>query len=311
MAEPRILVVNHPHSVVCGVHDLGLRIYNRLKEVSACGYAECGSVADYEAAVAKTAPSHVIVNHRDDLTPWTTTWSPPGVVTIAVAHNYEPGQPGPLVERLCAAGFDRVLMLEPDIPTDPRIIATVRPLPEWSDGHLRNHPPRIGSFGFAFPHKGFDLVAHEVATLDRATFMLHMPEAYFNGRQGQPVYGEAIFGACTEALTAHHAMHWTSEHLPPERVVQLLAANDVNCLLYHPGQPEAGLSSALDYLIAAGRPMLLSSASMFRHVGDAAAWWPDTRLTDVLDGYEKWEARVKALRDEWGDGFAGQLVEQL
>lgn len=314
MREPRILVVNHHHTVICGIHDLGKRIFDRLLAAGVTvAYAEAGNLEEYHDAYVKSDPDVVIVNHRDDLTPWAASGAKLGTaLTVAVAHNYTWPTYTDLVDRLVAAGFDRVLALDPTVPESPDSIRTTRPLPGSPVRQVRSWPPRIGTFGFAFPHKGFQTVAGEVAKLGNATLVVHAPEAFFNGAQGGPLYGDAIFEACRSQLDpARHVMHWSGTHLPSDEVVELLARNDVNCLLYEPGQPEAGVSSALDYLVAAGRPILVSNCTMFGHAGPAVAWWPATSLGDVLADYEKREQAVLGLRDEWNRDFARLIIEQL
>lgn len=290
-----------------------MRILMRLREggVSAA-YAECGSLEDYWAACKKSAPNVVIINHREDLTPWAAGATNVEAMVIAVAHNYTPETYTSFVDRLVWSGFDRVLALDPTAPGHPNSIRTTRPLPYSAIEPLRSWPPRIGTFGFAFPHKGFHTVAAEVATLDQATMIVHAPEAYFNGASGAPIYTDSLFAACrTQLAPSRHQLHWSSTHLPSDDVVALLARNDVNCLLYEPGQPEAGISSALDYLVAAGKPILVSNCSMFVHAGPSVAWWPITSLADVLADYSKREQAVHDLRDEWNRDFARLILEQL
>jgi hypothetical protein len=322
MSEPRILVVNHAHTVVCGIHDIGVRIHHRLTLVTEpisdrsqgpqCGYAECASMEDYQAACSKVDPTAVIVNYRSDLMPW---FRPDdATTTIAVLHNYTHATVVAQVGTLRSMGFDRVLAMDPSL--DPAaadgLIVTTRPLPWTPQETMRSAPPRIGSFGFAFPHKGFDRVAEQVQTLPAATYVLHAPEAYFNGAQGAPLYGPAIFDACAAWLIPRrHQLHMTSDHRPADDVVELLASCDVNCLLYAPGQPDAGVSSALDYLVAAGRPILVSEASMFAHAAEAVAGWPSLGLADVLDDWATWQQMVVELRTWWNRDFARNILAAL
>lgn len=295
----RILVVNHAHSEMCGIHDIGKRIYHCLQhstEIEEVRYAECDGPGDFDAACRFF--DMVIVNHRDDLTPWAAT--PIDTPKFAVLHQYEETTADARARALLDR-FDGVLALDPLLhPTEPRLHAVGRPIPESvpsiEDGGsvAPATQPWIGSFGFAFPHKGFVDVAAEVASLGRrAVYNLHMPEAFFNGAGGAPLYTAGVIEAVTAELSNHgvNLVH-SAEHLAERELVMRLAMNDVNCLFYAPGQPDAGLSSALDYLIAARRPMLLSEADMFRHAwygGDGptfgATRWPTSHLGDVLGDY--------------------------
>lgn len=303
-----ILVVDHGHSTVCGIHDLGVRIADRLGAV----HADCSTWAHYQWLCQSHQPDAVIVNYRRDLMPWwSRTWEIP---ELAVLHNYSPDTVGARAADLLTAGFDHVLVLDPTVtPTDPRVHAVGRPILDTVEHARQPGPPMIGSFGFAFPHKGFDQVAAEINDqLGQATFALHMPEAFFNGVNGAELYTEGILKACHAAITKPAIDLWyTNDHIDGPDLVNRLAQNDVNCLFYVPGQPDAGLSSALDYLIAARRPIMTSDCAMFRHADGYAATWPHHRLGDVLDNYHAWQARADMLYEQTVNGFADDMADIL
>jgi hypothetical protein len=282
-----VLVVDHGHSTRCGIRDLGIRIADKLSAV----HVDCNSMRDQATAVDVHDPSVVIVNYRPDLMPW---WRPSmRVPQFAILHNYGPDTVDARAADLLDRGFDQVLVLDPTVtPVDPRVHAVGRPLPPAPSQFAETPPdhPRIGSFGFAFPHKGFADVAAEAATIPDAVYALHMPEAHFNGGT---TWTDSILVDIHARLDGRHLEH-TADELTPQQLIDRLAGNHVNCLLYTPGQPDAGLSSALDYLIAAGRPMLVSSATMFAAAQGHAAIWPDTRLTDMELKY--WEGETGFLQ---------------
>jgi hypothetical protein len=301
-----ILVVDHDHTTVCGIHDLGLRLTHRLAELPNLNvvHIDCGDAETYGQAIGEHFPDVTIVNYRPDLMPW---WqvAPYGAETrVGVLHQYEAATADQRATALLAHGFDYILALDPQLPVPyqldgTRIVTVGRPLPIRSWNATRPQTPAIGSFGFAFPHKGFGQVAREIAnTLPAATYRLHMPEAYFNGARGQPLYTDAIIHDI-ESHLAHTDIdvRHTADHLPERRLVDWLSANDVNCLLYQPGQPDAGLSSALDYLIAAGRPALISDCEMFRADLGTLARWPTFHLPDILDHWDEHRARMIELGD--------------
>lgn len=289
-----VLVVDHGYSTRCGIRDLGVRIAERL----GARHVDCNSAGEYDTAVSEHAPDAIIVNYRADLMPW---WRPSQPIPeLGVLHQYGPSTVDLRAAELLARGFDHVLVLDPTVtPVDPRVHAVGRPLPSapvavpWHP----TAPPRIGSFGFAFPHKGFGDVASEVATVFGATYRLHMPEAYFNGANGALLYTDGILADISDRLAPDGRFDATSHEMEPDELVHWLAGNTVNCLLYAPGQPEAGLSSALDYLIAARRPIMVSEAEMFAAAQGRAAVWPDLRLVDVLAKLDYWEAEAGALWD--------------
>lgn len=302
-----ILVVNHAHSEVCGVHNLGWRLHEHLGGA----YAECDSAASVRAAAEQVDVTAVVVNYRADLMPWLE----PDATMVAVAHNYGPETVDQATAGLLARGFGRALFCDPTVPPGPGRLVASRPLPPSEpplggrtvDCRSRRAPRlrpddevRIGSFGFAFPHKGFVDVAEQIhAHCPTATYRLHMPEAWFNGVEGRPMYAPAIVEECRRWCLVDHDDRW----LDDDEAVEQLATNHVNCLLYQPGQPDAGLSSALDYLIAARRPILVSEADMFRHARPHAAVWPVASLGDVLADVDRWAVEAdrlwEAMQFDW------------
>jgi hypothetical protein len=200
------------------------------------------------------------------------------------------------------------------VATNPWVLVTDRPLPDTVKlGPLPNET-RIGSFGFAFPHKNFPAVAAEIAiTCQVATFDLHMPEAYFNGAGGRELYAPGILRQIEDIFDGHPGLriHYTRGHLEPDEVVARLAENTVNCLFYVPGQHNAGLSSALDYLVAARRPIMVTDCKMFEHFSRACAHFPETRLRDVLDDHRFWSQQVDAVYKDSSAAVTEQTAAHL
>jgi hypothetical protein len=311
-----VLYVNHGHSEKCGVHDLGRR-HARL--IACCAdvdlvYVEVDEIDAYYQAMETHDPDVVIVNYMPRLMPWATEAIRQHRATrIAVIHNYQ----SDTIDRVAAEHhrlFDFVLALDPGLhTTNPRVLTTGRPLPDTVRPGPLSTPPRVGSFGYAFPHKGFPTVAAEIAaTFDDAIYDLHMPEAHFNGKRGGERYTVEILRQIDGALggkpiTVHH----TADHLEPDQLVARLAANTVNCLFYTPGQHNAGLSSALDYLVAARRPIIVTDCAMFDHYRAGVAHYPATRLRRVVHDLPFWTDQVRGLYDTAAGNVTAQTADHL
>ncbi len=298
----KVLVVNHAWSEICGIHGLGRRIYEALHRLDTLevSYADCGHAGDYLTACQTHQPDAVIVNYRSDLMGWVSSALPLWpAVTFGTIHNYDAHNVDAYGQEPLSHGFSYALVLDPTVtPTDPRVVAIGRALPPTPTGESPRHdPPWIGSFGFAFDHKGFVDVAVEINdSLEAAVYTLHMPEAYFNGMSGAPNIAPRLAVGAAAALTKPGMeLRHTDDHIPDDEVVARLALNDVNCLFYVPGQPDPGMSSALDYLIAAQRPILMTDCAMFRYAVDAAAVWPHTHLAEVVADWDRWQVAVEAL----------------
>lgn len=301
----RVLVVNHAHSQVCGIHDIGVRLTDRLSDSPQLETirADCRGITEYMNACELFDPDVVIVNYRSDLMPWATGFHP-NAITFAIAHNYDPDQITPI------PGFDYTLALDPTGKTNPPVFAVGRPIPKTVEHTFtRTDPPEIGSFGFAFPHKGFIDVAREMQDwiTNSAVYNLHMPEAHFNGVGGAPLYTQGIVDGILAVFTGKHELWLSMDHVDVDELVARLSRNDVNCLLYAPGQPQAGLSSALDFLIAARRPILVTDCAMFRHGEELVYTWPKVHLDDILGDYDRALARAAQLYERRD----GELVERF
>lgn len=307
-----ILVVNHGLHHVCGVHDIGRRLFDAIPDNVSKMYAE--EAQQTVEACREFVPRVVLVNYRPDLMPWIpeTIRDLPCDLKVAVAHNYDSHTLAALHTRHLADGFHVTLALEPKLFDLPGVIWSGRPLPPVSQwrGRPLNSLPVIGSFGFAFGHKRFDLVARETVALNRsAIFRLHCPTAHFGGSTDQT---DAVLASVRAELADSLVdLSASLDHKPAQEVVNMLGACDVNCLLYDPGQPNAGLSSALDYLLAAGRPILVSEAAMFRHALPAAAVWPETSLADVLADADHHAVAVRERAGQLAQGYVDGIKQLL
>jgi hypothetical protein len=315
-----VLVVNHAHSAVCGIHGLGRRMAVSLAESPRLkvSYADVADAAGYVAACQEHEAEVVLVNYRSDLMGWVPGALPmlPHILKLATVHNYDLHNVDVYGQEALAHGFDRTLVLDPTVrPADPRIIGVGRAIPPSPDPVVldRHEPPWIGSFGFAFHHKGFPTVAEAmVASLDAAVYKLHMPEAYFNGAYGGSAFAPLIVQMIQERFLDHPGLtlHHTAEHIDDAALVALIAQNDVNALMYVPGQADPGLSSALDYLIAARRPTIVTECAMFRYGWTeeaTTAIWPKVSLREMLEDYGYWQREADLLYGVLAHRFADDI----
>jgi hypothetical protein len=298
----KIVVVDHDHSAACGVRDLGGRMARRLDATRI--------LTNDPAPLIGLDVDLLICNyHVAPIMPWLVPSLPslPGI-KAAILHDYTPATVAAKAAVRLAEGFDRVLVLDPDIqPADPRVIVASRFLPERVEPQpLPDDEIRVGSFGFAMGHKGFGDVAAECVNLAEAAgrpvvYRLHAPAAHF-------VKAADVAAGCRSILDGTAVrFEYTADHRPEGEVVDWMAGNHVNCLLYDPLVAWSGLSGALDYALAARRPILGSQSAMFRHGGQAVAQWPGHTLGDVLARETYWCDRVTE-RADFFDAAAGVLT---
>jgi hypothetical protein len=272
-------------------------------------YVECDSLEQYHAALAEHRPTVAIFVYSSFLMPWVpAAITPHPPIRVAIPMNYEP------VDQCMedhAGVFDYLMILDSHLETDnPRVFTVGRALPPavTRKAEAPRDPPWIGSFGFAFGHKGFHTLAEALnANLDEAVYNLHMPEAAFNGT-GDDTHTRNILDAIRRAIDKPGVeVRHTSDYLSERDAVKMLAQNDINCLWYHPGQANPGLASALDYVIAAQRPILLTDATNFNGFTRPGMTYPATTFRDILNDYPAHVRMAEALYAETAGRFVGDV----
>lgn len=298
-----LLYVDHGLGAACGVHDFGrrhvaaLRRSDRLTVV----HVEASSAAEYAAHYDEANPDVVLFNYMPLVMPWV---GDPAVTSrpaprVVVQHLYSDRHPGLILDGYGTL-FQAMFLLDPGLlVAHPRVFSMPRPLPTArptpSATAVRDAGPvRVGSFGFALPHKHFPLIAREVnRCFDEAVFSLHMTVGRFTGDY-TTVLAEQVLAELTKPGVT---LELTTDYLSEADTVDLLGSNHVNALFYELEQEAPGLSSATDYLVAAGRPMLLTRCDLFRHVLPHTNVYPDRSLSDVLNDPGS-VLRAQALRKQ-------------
>ena len=140
----------------------------------------------------------------------------------------------------------------------------------------------MGSSGFFFRHKNFDkLVQAMRAEFEDGAIRIHCPIAEFQRAEHEPLleshlklYREILAGS---RLSLHVSTHFLSE---PE-LLAFLQSNDANALFYD-RMEGSGVSSALDLLISARRPIVLTDSDQFRHVKGKLPFYPDASIRQIV-----------------------------
>lgn len=294
-----ILYVNHKHSKFCGVYDLGVRHYNILKKSEKLNilYLESNSQDEFLNTYNAINPKIVIFNYMDIVLPWVNydlINKIKSSITIEIPHIYGEGNLNfsPL--------FEYHLLLDPTFNKNlhPKVLVTERPLLEFEDVDIKNDVLNIGSFGFAFHHKQFDLICKHInESFDECIFNLHMPEAYFSGVAEGYTYD--ILQRCKSQITKDGIiLNHTDNYLEEDEIIKMLNKNDINVLFYHPSIQHGGISSSIDYMISAQKPILITDCDMFRHVKDRLPKYPFVTLTDIKNDYDKYRMEVKKIYNE-------------
>ena len=296
---PKILFVNHGHGDRCGVWNYGDRYFRSLISDDSYTfiYVDVTSEEGFDSAFQEHSPDALIFNYAPIVMPWvSTSLSRYRVPKFVMQHNYEQKTLDGIHSRYHGI-FNYVVVLDPTITGIPgRVFSLPRPIPEPPKSELSFSPDdeeiRIGSFGFALPHKQFPLLAAEInRCFDKAVFNLHMTEGRFAAG-----YTPSILESVQREITKPGILlvH-TSNYLPEEGVVENLGQNHINALFYDWPPEDAGLSSSTDFMMASRRPMLLSNCAMFNHVRRGSFMYPAVTFTDILGDFRNCEDEARQL----------------
>jgi hypothetical protein len=290
VSKSTLLYINHGLGTRCGVHAYGRRHFRVISESSnfTAVYRECNSLAEFWACHDEVAPDVVFVNYMPVVMPWLVPTSPrPLTPMVVVQHFFDQGSAS---NALSGYGglFDYMVCLDPSlVPDNPKVFAHARPvLRAKVDRNSLSDPIRIGSFGFALPHKQFHIVVQEAnRCFDSALVNLHLTVGDFTGDYVSSVLGDCLAQVTKPGIDVHHS--W--DYLSDEAMISRLSENHINALFYDFPAGSAGLSSAIDYLISAQRPVLITDCTLFRHVRNQFPLFPAVTFSDIADDYDRYQ----------------------
>jgi len=269
-----VVYVNH-RAQQCGVYEFGREI-GTLLETSAkynIKYVECDSYKEFDQYYKALKPQVVIFNYHAATMPW--VWdsrklSPPKIsrlkaVLIGVIHEVFQQEADKANNDL----FDFHIAPDPTLLLKNTIVyKTGRLLPRKPVEHeVQNPLPVIGSFGFATPNKGFENIIKAVEReFDEAIIKLNIPFARFGDRDGDNA--RKLAKQCSDLITKPGIkLEIDHTYLEKDELLKFLSANTLNIFLYEDVQ-NRGISSTIDWALAAGRPLAISKSTLFRHLFD-------------------------------------------
>ncbi len=206
------------------------------------------------------------------------------------------------VKQFCLTGHDHVaefertynIIADPTGVDDEKTFYTGRILPEAEIVPVKNKVVTIGSFGFGFHQKNFNRFVSLInAEFDEATIRLHVSRNDFADIDG---YMASMFlGQAGAAVKPGITFEASTDFKSRPQMVQWLSENDLNLFVYD-DQPGRGISSAIDFALAAKKPIGISKSCMFRHIwDDPRIIVESTSLKDIIaNGTEPLEKYYKA-----------------
>jgi hypothetical protein len=298
MSQPEsILIVSHKQAL-CGVYEFGRSVADALRGSRKFHFvfAECAGPEDFHAAVAAHSPAAIIYNFHVTTLPWLkrAEIARHDVPHVGLIHEVTQQ----LADELDTQLFDFAIAPDPTLLLrNPMVFKTGRLVPRYENRQVPPTVPRVGSFGFGTPGKGFEsLVARVQDEFDEAVIALNIPFATFADPDG--VSARAIAERCRRAITKPGIkLEIDHKYLSNAEVLEFLARNSINAFMYTV-QGGRGVSSVLDAALAVGRPIAVTNSSMFRHVRHVRppVTLEDQRLTEIL---ERGAGPIAPLAAEW------------
>lgn len=317
----KILFFSHCNSK-CGVYEFGRSVFDVLRNSRKFEFiwTEVSSLDEVLAAINRESPELVIYNYYPSVMPWLTTKLGPRlyrnniarmpVLQVGIIHEItQPVADSATAYRndyivgggrkLTNSLFDYYIAPDPTLRLlNPLVYKTGRLVPRYDNRFLLPKTTTIGSYGFGTPNKGFEKIINTVQQeYDDAIIRFNIPPADFADKNG--VLARAIGDKCRRLVFKPGIrLSITHDYMSHDAVLDFLAQNTINAFLYE-DQGGRGISSAIDSALAVQRPVLISDASMFRHLSDVE---PSVRLSQstlgsiVKNGF----APLKKYYEEWG-----------
>jgi hypothetical protein len=152
--------------------------------------------------------------------------------------------------------------------------------------------PVIGWQGFPAPHKGLPKIVEAVQhEFDEAIIRFHIPEAYFAYEPPPPNYNEMQHYRTVARIQEAQAvinktgikLEITEGWMSDQETINWLAQNTINCYFYD-YLDGSGLSSSIDYALAARRPIAVTRSHQMRHCWnlDPTIVIDETSLRDII-----------------------------
>ena len=319
----KIIFITHAFKQ-CGVYQFGKAIFDVIASIPThtTVFKECSSREDFLKVIEEECPEMIFYNYHEgtigpncggmgvNLLPIIPEIKRalPRVVHMGFIHEIGESQVGSILDR-----FDFGVCSDPSFKnTGSRMFKTGRIVPKYENRYPLPKLPVIGSFGFGCAHKGYERLVKMVQDqFNEATIRINMA-IHTHDPNGNIVRNRAK--ECRKMLTKPGIrLEITHDFMPQEGLIDFLAKNSMNAFLYDDSIRVAadggvrGVSSTVDFALAAKRPIAVSKSSMFRHVANAvpSIIADDTSLSTIMNNglmplekfYKEWT--TEKVKDEY------------
>ena len=254
----------------CGIYQFGLNIakvitsYN-FKYITA-SYSELVDMGSLNQDINRIHPDIIILNYVHLKHHWLLSCNiNTPIIFIDIIHekpeyvNYR--QNNVFKSHIIATPSIDGLGLDSSFFSLPRL------LPEFNtETYIEQSIPSIGCFSFGIIDRGW-IQAIDIANRDftKAVIKFHMPFNRIVDPDGK-IHALKTAEICRNRYLKNGiTLEIDHTFLPAEEVVRKLGQNTINIFLYHPKENK-GVSSSIDFALAAKRPIAINSSPMYSHL---------------------------------------------
>ena len=293
--KKNILLVNNT-TKNCGVYQYGKRCANIFLNSTNYNikYIEVDNLQSFLDVVNSFSPNIIIYNYVNSTLPFIT----PDIVNSlkqlkikngCIVHNYQ------------YTFFDFYLHQNPNYIEHTNNFKLLRPLFNYNcqNSYKVNEPIKIGSFGFGFKFKKYDLICkliNDEFLTENVEIRLHLTDSFYGNNF---IEKQVIAEECYKQITRSNIkLNITFDFITDEQLLDFLHANDLNVFLYENYKHYNGISSVIDYALSVKKPIAICKSSMFGHIMDSqpSICVEDTSLKTIINNgtkplehyYEKW-----------------------
>lgn len=308
--KPRGLFLN-TQAAKCSIHESGNMAYQglMLSKKYQLDYLEFG----LDAREIPLGYDFYIFNYHYAVTSWFDTKCLSALPGLKLTLLLETFTNDPFV--LCPEdSFDAYLAIDPTMNVaDKRVYAMPRPLevPGEVSPYYDAAIPVIGSFGFATPGKGFELVvdavnkefAEAIVKINLAPGT-HTDDAAWVFQKRD--FGEYIAELCQRVAKKGIQVVVTRDYMTKDGLIEWCSQNTLNCFLYNRNQP--GLAATTDQAISSGRPLAVSTNETFRHIHPYVEPYPFQSLKESIASSQ---AQVLQMQKDWAPKKFAEKFEEV
>lgn len=274
----KILVVSGTNQA-CGIYQYGEYIMHALGQSRKYEFIKinCDDLITFSSIVDMYNPAAIIYNFHTS----TLAWAQGAVTKIGkhIKHIMIYHEGGGL------SNIDATITLDPYTKEEGSIYNPGWFILDYMNRQSLSNVPIFGSFGFAFPGKGFERIINLIQDeFDEAVIRLGIAYAKYGDESGTNALATANY--CKSLIKKPNiSLEISHELLAIPELLTWLGQNNLNLFLYDTFEGR-GVSSVPIYALSSKRPLALTRSHMFRQMfgyNDSAIFIENKSLQKILE----------------------------